>query len=193
MTPTIRISVAAIALAATPAVAAENAFAPQLTALAQAELAAYAAAPAVVEAVRAQNARHGGIDAARIEDLDQAWRAQVGTADRPMIDAVLDTPASGWLREQTAASGGLLTEIFVTDAHGLNAAQSDVTSDYWQGDEAKFTEVFGKPAGSMWIGEIEMDESTQTYQSQVSMPVVDPATGGSMGTITVGVNLALIQ
>ena len=30
--------------------------------------------------------------------------------------------------------GGAVTEIILMDAYGLNAAQSSVTSDYWQGE-----------------------------------------------------------
>jgi hypothetical protein len=87
-------------------------------------------------------------------------------------------------------SGGLFTEIFAMDAKGLNAAQSVVTSDYWQGDEAKFSESFGIGPDAVHLGEIEQDESTQTFQSQVSITITDPATGAPIGAITAGIDLA---
>jgi hypothetical protein len=91
------------------------------------------------------------------------------------------------------AGGGLFTEIFVTDSVGLNVAASDVTSDYWQGDEAKFTESFGAGPGAVHLGEIEFDESTQMYQSQVSVPVLDPESGAPIGAATFGVNVELLD
>ena len=41
----------------------------------------------------------------------------------------------------------------------------------------------------MHIGEIEEDESTQMFQSQFSVTVVDPATGSPIGAITIGINV----
>ena len=74
------------------------------------------------------------------------------------------------------------------DAKGLNVGQSDVTSDYWQGDEAKFQKSFGAGAGAVFVDEAEKDESTQMLQSQASMTIVDE-TGAPIGAITVGINL----
>ena len=74
------------------------------------------------------------------------------------------------------------------DALGLNVAASDTTSDYWQGDEAKFTETYGVGPDATHLGDIELDESSQSYQGQISMTIVDPATGSAIGAITVGVN-----
>lgn len=36
---------------------------------------------------------------------------------------------------------------------------------------------------------MEKDESTQTYQSQLSLPVVDPASNQVIGAITLGINV----
>ena len=74
------------------------------------------------------------------------------------------------------------------DGRGLNVAASDATSDYWQGDEEKFTETYGKGAGGILVGDIEYDESTQTYQGQVSLAIADPETGAVIGAVTVGLN-----
>ncbi len=143
--------------------------------------------PAIVDAIVEQNVRTAGFDGAMITDLDLAWRAEVGTANTPTIDAVLGAPLSDFLRAQVAASGGTITEVFVMDSVGLNVGSSGVTSDYWQGDEAKFTETYGIGPDAVHFSEIEFDESSQSYQAQISIPVVDAA-GAVIGAITVGVN-----
>jgi hypothetical protein len=74
------------------------------------------------------------------------------------------------------------------DARGLNVAASTPTSDYWQGDEAKFTDTYSQGPGAIHVGDVEFDESTQSYQGQVSIVVVDPDTGNPIGAITVGLN-----
>jgi hypothetical protein len=143
----------------------------------------------VVQAVKAQNAKHAGLSQADIDNMDKDWRAQTDASSKPMIDAVLANALSNFLRQQKDASQGLVTEVFVMDNRGLNVGQSDVTSDYWQGDEAKWQKTFQAGANGLFIDEVEMDESTQTFQSQLSMSIVDPATGEVIGAITVGVNI----
>lgn len=176
-------------LIATPAL--PNEFTPMLETLAATEIPEVLSSPALIEAIRAQNAKTAGLSEAEIIARDQDWRAQVGGASTPLIDEVLSGPAADHLRAAAEASGGVFTEIFVMDAVGLNVAASDVTSDYWQGDEAKWQQTF--PTGQMHIGDIELDESTQAYQSQVSVAVLDPDTGTPIGAATFGVNVEMLQ
>lgn len=143
--------------------------------------------PAIVNAILAQNAAHAGLGQAEIDELDASWRNELSAAKRPMIDAQLSNPLSLYLKGRQRAAEGLVTEIFVMDNRGLNVGQSDVTSDYWQGDEAKWQIAFG--AGALHVEEAARDESTQLMQSQASLPIRDPQTGAVIGAITVGLNL----
>lgn len=145
-------------------------------------------APRIVAAVQEQNARHAGLTAADINAMDTVWRGQVGVADAPDIAPVLNNPLSDFLREQVALAGGRITEAFVMDNRGLNVATSGVTSDYWQGDEAKFQKTFGAGAGAVFVDDIELDESTQTYQGQVSFSITDPTSGEVIGAVTIGLD-----
>ncbi|MEL7097593.1 MAG: hypothetical protein AAGM84_02075 [Pseudomonadota bacterium] len=142
----------------------------------------------LVAAIRAQNAATAGYDQDRIDALDSTWRAEVGTDGSALIDSVLGNDASALLSAGVAASGGVITEVFVMDARGLNVASSGVTSDYWQGDEAKFQQTFPVGAGAVHVSDVEFDESTQTYQGQVSMTLTDPETGAPIGAVTFGLN-----
>jgi hypothetical protein len=142
----------------------------------------------IVQAITAQNGLTEGLTEAEIIAKDEVWRAEVGTANSPMVDGVLNAPLSAFLRDHLGQSAGRITEVFVMDHHGLNVAASGVTSDYWQGDEAKFKQSYGNGAGSVFIDEIDLDESTQTYQGQVSFAVTDPETGAVIGAITVGLD-----
>ena len=74
------------------------------------------------------------------------------------------------------------------DAQGLNVAASSVTSDYWQGDEAKHQETYGKGAGAVHFSAIEFDESSQMYQAQISISLSDPDSGAVIGAMTIGVD-----
>jgi hypothetical protein len=169
-----------------------NDFAVELKSLAESRIKEIAATPDLVAAIKAQNVTTGGYDQARVDELDKTWRAEADAVDQPMIDAVLNSPASAILTAAREGSEGLFTEIFVMDAKGLNVAQSDPTSDYWQGDEDKWLETYAKGVGMVHVGDLEQDDSTQTLQSQVSMTIADPETGAAIGAITVGVNVDLL-
>jgi hypothetical protein len=143
----------------------------------------------VVDSLRQQNASNTAISQADIDRLDGDWRAQAKQGGGPLLDEVMARSLSTFLKERQAASDGLISEVFVMDGHGLNVGQSAVTSDYWQGDEPKWQKTYPVGPEAIFIDEIEFDDSSQMFQSQVSVAVPDPATGQPIGAITIGVNL----
>ena len=165
-----------------------NDFAPNMQVYLDSYIAAWAADPVILDALRKGNAATAGWTQDRIDAADSRWRAEVGSASTPTIDAVLSGPAAEFLRARVTESGGAITEVFIMDNHGLNVAASSVTSDMWQGDEAKFSETYGKGPGAVHFSDIELDESSQRYQGQISFTIVDPASGEMLGAMTVGVD-----
>lgn len=175
-------------LAAMPLAAGANEFAGAMQSYFDAHLATWADDPVLVAAVRDRNAVTAGFDQATIDAMDLAWRAEVGAGSTPTIDPVLSHAAADVLRERVAASGGAITEVIVMDGRGLNAAISHVTSDMWQGDEAKYQQTYARGPGALHFSEIERDESSGRYQAQISFTLVDPASGEPVGAVTVGVD-----
>jgi len=157
--------------------------------LADSEVRMWLKDPAVVNAVKAQNQKHAGLTQADVDKLDKQWRAETGASSQPMIQAVLSNDLSKFLKGKKEGSNGLYTEIFVMDNKGLNVGQSDVTSDYWQGDEAKWQKTYSVGADAVHVSEVKKDESTQAFQGQLSLPVVDPANNQVIGAITIGINV----
>nr|WP_175582322.1 PDC sensor domain-containing protein [Phaeobacter sp. HF9A] len=173
-------------LLVTPALADE--FTPALQSYMETEISGWANAPEIVAAIKAQNETNSDLTQAEIDALDQTWRANVGDPSNPLLAPVLSGALAESLRTRVEASMGEITEVFVMDEHGLNVAASAVTSDMWQGDEAKFQETYGKGAGAFHISEVELDESTQQYQGQISLTINDPDSGEPIGALTVGVD-----
>ena len=177
---------AALAMLAAPGMADEYSSAMQ--SYLNAEISAWMNDPVIVQAIKAQNERTADFGQADIDRLDQTWRSEVGSGSSEIITEVLENTAAAFLRDQLNEAGGVISEIFVMDARGLNVAASDVTSDYWQGDEAKFQETFPVGADAVHLGEVEFDESSQTYHGQSSVAFIDPETNQPIGAMTVGVN-----
>lgn len=145
--------------------------------------------PMLIKAINDQNADHAALTDSDIEHMDQDWRKQAENGGGPLIDRLLSRKASAYLSDKKKKSDDLVSEVFVMDNKGLNVASSDVTSDYMQGDEAKWQKTYGQGAGQLFVDEIEFDDSSDTFQCQVSATVVDPASGKAIGAITFGINV----
>ncbi len=144
--------------------------------------------PVLRISVHSQNNRHKNIDQAEIDRLDKQWRAERKLEDQPLIASTLTNPLSSYLTQIQAASLGLYTEIFVMDAKGLNVGQSSISSDYWQGDEAKFQKTFPNGANAYFVDEAEFDDERGIWKAQFNATVAD-ASGTPIGAITVEFNL----
>ena len=165
-----------------------NEYAPAMSAYLDAEVRSWAHSPILVDAINAQNQRTGAYDQGMIDQMDLSWRAEIGTPSTPTITPVIVNAAAEFLRGQVQASGGRVTEVFIMDAQGLNVAASSMTSDMWQGDEAKHSETYSVGPDAVHFSNIEFDESTQTYQGQISLTITDPGTGLAIGAITIGID-----
>lgn len=175
-----------------------NVFETELGQLARTRLLEIARSDAVVDAVREQNRTTAELSDARIAELDGEWAAEAagretggetGGETGSLIAETMGRPVSLYLRQVQERSEGLFTEIILMDARGLNVGISEVTSDYWQGDEDKWQKTFLAGPHSLHIGALEEDLSTRTVQSQVSLPVVDPDTGEAIGALTFGIDV----
>ena len=155
--------------------------------LLESKINAWLSNPMVIDAIKAQNEKHASLAQADIDGLDKQWRAD----DAALIDPVLNNELSKYLAGVVENGEGLYSEIFVMDNKGLNVGQSAKTSDYWQGDEAKWQETFSVGAGAIHLSEVEFDESTQTYQVQLSTSISD---GGTViGAITIGIDAEMVE
>ncbi len=139
--------------------------------------------------VNAQNERHAEMSQADIDAIDQTWRAEREAAVKPLITATLTNPLSTYLLRVQADALGLYGEIFITDRHGLNVGQSAITSDYWQGDEAKFQETYPKGPDAVFIDAAEWHDGSSTWRAQVNLTVKDPDSGAAIGAATFEINL----
>lgn len=147
----------------------------------------------VISAIRQQNVRHSRMSPDQITALDQAWRQETKILKQPLINSILEKNISLELQSIRNSSNGLITEIIAVDNKGLNVGISDVTSDYWQGDEDKWQKTLLKGPEAVFVSEAGIDESTQQFQIQISVTVVDPETSLGIGSLTVGIDLDLLE
>ena len=158
-----------------------------------AELRDALANPLVAASIAMQNEKRRGITQAQIEALDATWVQERDNTRKPLIAATLSSPLSIYLTRVQARSLGLYAEMIVMDSYGLNVGQSAITSDYWQGDEAKWQRTYPVGAYTVFIDDAEWHDETRTWRAQVSLSVADPDTGQAIGAATIELNLTELQ
>ena len=183
----IAIVVAALAFASagTAQTPTRDAHVQTVAAWANANLKPWLGAPEIVEAVRAQNARHAGLDYPAVLQLDADWRA--GKAD--LLAATLDNPLSAFLKRKQAELGGLVIDMLVMDDRGLNAGQTARTSDYFQADEPKWQKSFGAGPDAIFVDAVETDGGSRL--TQASLPIMDG--GKVVGAITLTLDVDRVK
>lgn len=142
--------------------------------------------PAVVAAVNAQNAKGTSLD--KIQEMDKAWMATPGVND--FMQSLMANDCARKIKS-FMSTAPYYAEIFVMDNKGANVCMTGKTSDYWQGDEAKWKKSYNNGAGGTDVSDVKFDDSSQAYVVQVSLPVKD----GSkvIGAVTVGVNVEKVK
>ena len=142
-----------------------------------ARLGAWGTDPAIVAAVKAQNAKR--VSAAQIQAIDERWSA--GKAE-DVVKQVTTGACADRLRALLDATHG---ETFVMDDQGAIVCATAKTSDYFQGDEAKWQRAFNDGKGAVFIDRPKLDASSAQRLAQISVPVLDKDT--AIGVITIGV------
>jgi hypothetical protein len=140
----------------------------------------------IVNAVKAENAKGKTLN--QIKEMDNKWKADAGVTD--YMQAMMESDCGRHLR-RIQSTAPYYAEIFVMDNQGANVAMTDKTSDYWQGDEAKFKKSYNGGKGAVHIGDVKFDDSTQAYLVQVSVPVKDG--DRVIGAITIGIDVDKIE
>jgi len=137
-----------------------------------------AADPVLIAAIKQQNAKKMSLT--EIQKIDKAWT----DGDTKVSNEVSARPCSVKLQELLKKQPDLV-EAFAMDDQGANVCMSDRTSDYWQGDEAKWQKSFNGGKGGVNFDERKFDSSAKAVVVQVSVPVLDQ--GKVIGALTVGV------
>jgi hypothetical protein len=139
-------------------------------------LRSWAADKVLLDATRAQNGRK--VSLAEIQKIDDEWKA--GKVRKEiMAGACADR-----LR-QLASEKSYYIEVFVTDNQGALVCANEVTSDYWQGDEPKWTRSFNDGQGRVFIDRPRFDESAKATLGTISVPMMDG--DRTIGVVTIGV------
>lgn len=139
--------------------------------------------PEVIRAVEQQNLQNLPLD--EIKKRDDLWK---NAGDKP-IALIRETTSNEVAKyfQRRVENNSAIDEVFLTDNKGANVAAYPPTSDYWQGDEEKFTLSYKDGNGEVFVGPLEFDDSTNKTQVQISAPIVSEQQ--TIGVLVLGVSV----
>lgn len=160
---------------------AKSELSPQLKSFLKTQLVAHSTNPVFVKDIQDQNAKKVSIDA--IKKADQEWIE--AEEEIPLQKEKLNSASAIELKKIVKDNPAIL-ESFVMDNQGAVVGESSLTSDYWQGDEEKWTNSYKDGKGGIDVGKLKFDKSSNAEVQQVSLPVYDKD-GQVIGAVTWGI------
>ena len=127
--------------------------------------------------------------------IDSQWTALSPFAVPDLAADILALPGSKALQAWQHSHQGLVTEVMLVNDMGTLAAMSQLTSDYWQGDEPKFQKVIEnqatQPGGDppIYLSPIRYDKSAARFQVTASRPVLNDHGEPALGVIVIGLSI----
>lgn len=143
--------------------------------------------PSIVRAVENQNNQK--IPLSEIKQRDEIWK-NAGDSLNSLIREVTQNDVARYFQRRVE-NNIAIDEVFLTDNQGANVAAYPPTSDYWQGDEEKWTASYNNGSGKVFIGPLEYDESTRKTQVQISAPILFKEQ--TIGVLVMGVSVDYLQ
>ena len=131
----------------------------------------------------AQDASRDTFDKATTDLQDQEWQRE----HRPpaSLAGLLTSSASRFVAD-VVKHDPLYREIIVTDRHGRLVAASQITTDYFQGDEGWWTQALDDGRrGRIFVGDVRRDESAGVYAFEIAVPIVSPDNEDIVGVMKV--------
>lgn len=128
-------------------------------------------------------------------NFDAKWQALAPGNAPELANAILELPGSRALYAWKLNHKEFVTEALLMNNLGTLAAMSQLTSDYWQGDEPKFTRVVENlKAGltgrdAIYVSDIRYDASTSRFQVMVSAPVGPVSDNLPKGVVALGLDI----
>lgn len=140
----------------------------------------WAADPAIVTAVKAQN---GSVPAELAAMTQDKWKA-AGILD-PIVRGLTKNDAAGILKSKKTDD---VSEAFLSAADGTKVAFLAKPSNWSHKGKAKHDVPM---TGKTWQGAVEVDDSTGVRQLQVAVPVLDGE--HAIGSLVVGLDLGKLK
>lgn len=109
------------------------------------------------------------------------------TPDSPLLSKLIKHPTAA-LIHRLIRKYSIQGEGFLIGRDGGLVAATNKTSDYYQGDEAQFTETLHMGRGEVWHQTHLVDESANALLVKIAVPVFLPEQETAAGVLVIGLD-----
>lgn len=154
-----------------PAAASAAPWKAPLESLTENEMRAMASDPALTEAL-AKAAEHGYLTDERLHELEEIWKREEYTPEKPLRDSITRSPAADRLREILDKSDGLYTELFLLDRQGMTVAATRADGSLRRIREPFWKQTAERHSLMPFTGEPGFNEDTGLFQAFAAVSVL---------------------
>lgn len=146
--------------------------------------------PVVIYSIDEQNDLNSELNSAQIAKLQSRWQAEDGRGE--MTFDLLDRLISIIARDEKEKSGGMIDRIAIMDQHGITVGMTRAIDDYYQGDQAWFTESYGAGIEGQFISEPYSQTEGGDILVDITRSVVGEDGTSPIGAVTLTLNMAVL-
>jgi len=125
-----------------------------------------------IDAVDEANSRYKSADSLGLEqyfkEMDAKWAAAQN--DSPLVKEYTENRIGVSIRDILKIRSNI-AELFMTDKFGGLVAASRKTSDFYQADEDWWQKAYDGGKGSVYVSDVEFDESSRTWVITIAVPI----------------------
>lgn len=123
--------------------------------------------------------------------VNNKWQSEFRKNVRPLIDSLMSRPLSEYLKDIQDKGQGLYTEIIVIDKYGINAGQSRLSLNYWQGEENRWVKTMKEKSYAIYMSDLHYDDNTGLFQVDVSFLLMHE--DEPIGVIYAGIDIEQLE
>jgi hypothetical protein len=145
----------------------------------------------IAKTLISQNEKSSLLSPTDMKILENSWHSEKRKTKRPLMEKVLENDLAKYLKTLKENSEGLFTELIIIDAYGLNAGQTIVSENYWQGETQKWKNTLGSRSYGTYISELGFDYNTEFFQVEVAFIITQ--NDEPIGVFYAGVDIDQIE
>ncbi|MCG8611774.1 MAG: hypothetical protein MI864_14700 [Pseudomonadales bacterium] len=140
--------------------------------------------PLVVQSVNRQNQSNADLNKYDLFAMDAHWRDETSRLGKALRGTLQRKAVNQYLEQLVGQSEGSIKMITLMDQKGVSVAQSDLSEDFWQGDESRFIQAFFNGPDTLVIESNQMS-GAQSQPKSISVTITDPDSSEAIGVVTI--------
>lgn len=145
----------------------------------------------VIDNLVKQNDISAGYTESSLKIMDNSWHSEIRKVNQPLISQVMGSDLSQFLQKKKDDSSGVITDLRIIDAKGLNIAQTVISEDYWNEGKPRWDNTFKVKTYATYISDVYYSDETNKFQVEISFMIISE--DQPVGVIAAGIDVEQLE